>query len=610
MRYWLIALLSVACLAQSQGNAPQAVDSWQDAGRMNGGIGACTPGDTDCANAPEGVNNNDLIVCSKGQEDVTDGCVASGGSNPPWTFSDSASFTWTRETSHNNGGTAGTSSNMFQQMAYTCATSSQTSYQVHVTGNAPPCQTNFTCVRIKNACTSGTITQDAFQQNTFTISGTGITTLTNTLTTTRLNDLIVSGSQPAPNNGTGSTLQPIGLLSLATGDQEANSVAQDLGSLAWGVAPTLGSNSFSWKNLVAIHNTTQQQTIAFQIPITLGDSALPQAAVGVAYKAQLHTYGGLSSSPTYACTGLPASGLSLNTATGLISGTATGTGTLSLGCTSTDGTNTSATDTLSLQIVSSFPIPFVAATPTLTGLGGGGGSITVPGGVCGDVVVLQPQAADDTHGSVGYLQAINGTGNYVHSSDNSPVQRCFVGSGLWNGPQEAWVIGPLNTTGPQTITVANNTAAASALVVLATDVRGAQAICSAPSINSDANTTASGTLSTSYTTLVPNELVLAQTEGWQQGSNQFTAMTFSAPLSSVNSGSGTYIFGGFGSGVIPTPSTITATTNLTETGPGDCGGTFTYCDAVSTLVMSLRPGTDTACPVFSGAGEKFKRYVN
>lgn len=588
MRSVLVLLvLALPCLAQTQGNAPSPADSYLNAAQMNGGGGACSAPGYGCVNFVEGVNSQDLIVCSAGQQTAS---ACGFGSDPPWTFSDTASFTWNMETASNNGLTGG--AKYFLQTGYACTTSSQSTYRVNWSANnGGQCDTDFNCVRIPHACSSGSVTVDAFQANFQATSGTGATTITNTLTTTRTLDLVVSAAQKAAGNGGSNSLHPLGTLGIT-----GNSAGQ--ASMAWGIANTLGSNSFSWDDYNSTHNNTQAQTTAFRIPIILGDSALPQAGTGVAYSAQLHCYGAAVSNPTYTlASGSFPSGISLNTSTGAITGTTSTAGSSTLQFTCTDGTNTSPTDTLTLQ-VSGFGSIQQLATQHL-GFNNGGGSFSFPTSGCGDVITVYSYGVD-THGGSGYLQTINGVNNYVKSSDGSPVQQYFLTAGTRQAPLVMWVIGPLASSAP-TITVANSTSASSGLDAWASLIRGAQAVLDIPTPNSTLGT-ANGSISASYTTVVPNEFLQVGTFTIYN-SNSFT---LSAPFALDTSGNNAFDSYAFGHSLVAGASTVTATTNISNSLSSNCSS-FNFCDPWTTLVTAIRPGFDLACSNFAGSGEKPRR---
>jgi large repetitive protein len=100
-------------------------------------------------------------------------------------------------------------------------------------------------------------------------------------------------------------------------------------------------------------------------PLTVATTALPDGAVGQSYSQTLAANGG---SPPYqwlAGTGFPAF-LTLNAATGVVSGTLTTAGTFSLAVQVTDSVGTVATGTLSLN-VNSAPLTITTVPPISSG---------------------------------------------------------------------------------------------------------------------------------------------------------------------------------------------------------------------------------------------------
>lgn len=548
---------------------------------MNGGTGACA-GTGDCVNFQDGVTAQDLIVCGAWQADPTagGGCT---GPVPNWTFTDTLSNTFTDKSSAHPGD--------YVQLAYQCVGSTNATYRVNRTGNTN-CSSNMVCTRFINACSGGAITVDVFQSNTFSVSGTGITTLTNTLTTTKLNDLIVSIALQAPLNGGSNRISPTGALNFAAGDSTGSP------NMAWAIAPTLGSNSFTWSETNAIFNSDAAQTVAFAIPIRIGNSDLPEAVNGSAYSAQLYCYGGTSATPSFAlASGAVPTGLTLHTATGVIDGTATVNGTTAATYTCTDGTSTSSAVSLPMTVGAGGSITKVT---TFDGnFNGGGGSIIPTQAVCGDILTLVRSGAD-THGGVGYLMGIHGTNNSITSSDGAPVKKCFVNAGLWVAPLEEDIIGPFVGSSP-TITVTNGTSASAGLGYFATLLRGAQAICEKPAASSVAISTTSTSATTNYTTAVANEYL--QMSGIS--TDQSSVWSFNTPLTLDLSNAGTFIPEAFGHAPISTASTVTATVNDTTTA-GICGS-FTNCAYLTALTVAVRPGFDNACAQFAGSGEKHRR---
>lgn len=110
-------------------------------------------------------------------------------------------------------------------------------------------------------------------------------------------------------------------------------------------------------------NATATATVPLTITIAIGVPAVTSATVagstGVAFNYQVVATNGPTS---YAATGLPA-GLSINTASGQITGTPTASGTFTVNLTATNGTG-SGSGVLTLNIALSSPV--VTSTPTVT----------------------------------------------------------------------------------------------------------------------------------------------------------------------------------------------------------------------------------------------------
>jgi hypothetical protein len=98
-------------------------------------------------------------------------------------------------------------------------------------------------------------------------------------------------------------------------------------------------------------------------PLSITTSALPGGTVGSAYSASLNATGG-TPSYTWTASGLP-NGLSLNTSTGVISGTPTGTGTNQISITVTDSSNPkqTASATLPLTVTGTAPLVITNTNP-------------------------------------------------------------------------------------------------------------------------------------------------------------------------------------------------------------------------------------------------------
>jgi len=350
-------------------------------------------------------------------------------------------------------------------------------------------------------------------------------------------------------------------------------------------------------------DTFAMQTLAFKPDsIRLTDTVLPDACNGCTYSAQLHGIGGIAGL-TYACTGLPANGLSLNTSTGVISGTAT-TGTLSLGCTVTDGTTTSATDSLTLHIYGSLQTPFVRAV--FANQSDADGPWQTVSGSCGDLIVIFARGVD-THYADGWVQTINGTNNYLTATSGGttiPFRKLegFVPGVMASGYQ-VYVSNPLTVNGSISLTLANNQSASSANPVsLVFDVAGGELVDQAVG-TSIMTTASSGTWGGSYTTLVNNTLLLAASMSIT--STPYPTLSgISSPFSVLYAGSepsGTDTgVSNYASALISTPQTVNGTVSYSVS----YGSSLIYTAWMQSL-LPIRPApVGSACP--SPAGEQIR----
>ena len=159
--------------------------------------------------------------------------------------------------------------------------------------------------------------------------------------------------------------------------------------------------------LTAQHAFTLNVKAAPPVP-AVATTGLPNAVVGTAYSVQLLASGGSGTFTSWAATGL-ANGLSLNTSTGVISGTPTATATLSLSVTVTDsGAQTSPAKALTLTIDAANQPPTVAWNNPATPADGS----TVSG-----VVRLTVNASDDHAFPTNPVEVWHGpnVGSFVHT---------------------------------------------------------------------------------------------------------------------------------------------------------------------------------------------------
>jgi hypothetical protein len=135
--------------------------------------------------------------------------------------------------------------------------------------------------------------------------------------------------------------------------------------------PAAAGSSTATLQVTDAQNRTAQKAITVNVtppPLTVATVSIPQAQKGSPFTSQLAAIGG-KSPYTWAVTGsaLPA-GLSLASATGIISGTPTATGSFSFTVTATDGESKTASRPLSITVV---PPPLtMALVPALEAVKG------------------------------------------------------------------------------------------------------------------------------------------------------------------------------------------------------------------------------------------------
>lgn len=573
----------MACIvapAQTQGNLPGPLDA-NTGFDSNAG---CTH-TTNCINITENVQIGNEIV----------GCVLWGNAgSAPSSITDSLGNTATQETPYTFGTTG--NDRPFHLQMYHFNSSFAGSDYIIITGGSDMYAKNV------GRFTGVSDTKDGSLTNNNATPSAPEGSVTNSVTSNVNGDIAVSC---LGNTQGGSSVLAVGGGGIVASDNSNPSDTQ----LDYQNLGLLGSYSIVG-NLV---NSNGSDTIAIatalfkpSTTIFIPDTQLPQAADGVAYKAQLHVVGGISATLTYACSGLPSNGLSLNTSTGVISGaTPSGTGTLSLGCTVSDGTNTSATDSLSLQVGASFGSISLGSFVNAQ-FNGGGNSMPALAVGCGDVVILCTSQGDDTHGSSGWVQALSGSGNKYSDSFGSTVQRFPMFGGTHNGPNSCVAFGPITTAGSDVITVSNNQSASSGLIGWALDVKGAQGVLDVGTYANAITTTTNPTASASYTTPVANELAVASSTIACEtaGCSYVGASTsFSAPFSTSFQGGGQYAIAGFGTASVASAGSVTATATFS-------GVTPTNGNDDTTMIVGLRPALPfSGCVAPALPGEKLRRQI-
>lgn len=310
--------------------------------------------------------------------------------------------------------------------------------------------------------------------------------------------------------------------------------------------------------------------------IAIADTALPEAGNGVAYSAQLHCVGGTAAQSYSLFSGTLPTGLSLNTSTGVISGSTTAVGSSSLGFRCTDGTNTSATATMTLVVDSSFAVPFIRASVACQSITCSLGSV-----LANDYICALPMHGFDTHGGNGWVQADNGTNNNVTESlTGATLRRLPWVPGGENAPLTAYCV-RVTASGNENILFTKNTGG-SGLNWIAVSFGNAQGIFDQPTWINDGYEAASPfTFSGSFTTAVANSLLVPVTS---TSYNSSESIAYGGPISLTTTANGfcCYDVTALGNALIASASTTTVSTTVTTGSPA---GSFPV-----TAMFAVRPG--------------------
>lgn len=564
MRFAIALLLVSPSLAQVQGDLPTLKWSIQTCANSQPCNGTIV--------APENIALNDTMVA----------CIVSlAGATV--SISDTLSNTWTLTSPT---ATPAPRNTLQVQIAYTKSTSIGAD-TISLGGTASQ---HFHIGVFKNlGAVDGSVA-------TTTHAGNGaIGTMTTSQTTTTNNDTLVSC--PAPADGNFNQVTPSANTQYVSGEHQAN---EDSGEQFKSVG-VAGVQTFTVNVVDNSNDTYAMQTLAFQPDtIRLADTVLPDGATdGTPYSAQLHCIGGTATQSYSLFSGSLPTGVSLNTTTGSLTGTPTVGGTYPVGFRCSDGTVTSSTQALSILIGGTFSAPFIAKYITL-GAGDVNGAFgTILGAHCGSTIIVFARG-DDTHGSAGWVQSADGVSNYARDTFSSPVQRIvapIVGNTPW--PLVAYAIGPLRFSGDDTISIVNNQISSSGRGnSIAYEITNAGLFDSGGGTNSQTNT-ATGSFSSTITTVVPNTLLLVGSETNFSGTGPISmAAPFSADVVDTDvQGSTNYAHA-----LISSPQVVTVTSNFVN---GD--SLHTEWDQ---LVIPLRPSLRlSACNDFLGAGERPRRQI-
>lgn len=567
MRWLTLILLSAVCSAQVQGNAPYVYDASTDGTLANNSNGQIT--------WPENIAINDTLVACVGAD-----------SGSTYSIADTLGNTWTTTTPTQ---TPSPQTGAVAFMAYT-KSSSAGADTITVTGSGSPSFIHLSMARVKNLG----VVDGSVATSTAPSPVGNIGTISTTQTTTVNGDLIFSCAESAPFGG--SNFQP-GNTENISGVGGVNT-ASTLTLLRTG---TLGSYTAT-ENLFGGSSTYAMQSLAFKpSAIMITDTVMPDAGVGVAYSAQLHGIGG-TAAQSYSCPSLPSNGLSLNTSTGVISSATPTVGTVSFSCTTTDGTNTSSAASLSIKI-SALGTPSIRQTAQLDAdhAGDAGGAAIILSGVrCGDVIIAVMRG-DDTHGGTPWIQAASGVNNSISDSFGSPVRRMLTPiTGNHGWPVVVYAIGPVTQSGSDTITIKNNQQASSGRPVsMVFDISGANLLDDVGAFGTAYTNTTTGSFSATYTTVVPNTLLLSLSDS---DTNSSTAFSVSAPFNIITTTTDAQGLTAWGTALISSASSVTATTSFT-------GGSASN-QQFDALLVPVRPSIlASSCALYVGAGERFKKQI-
>jgi len=555
MRRLIILILSATCSAQVQGGLPNLSQSLVQS--IIGG----TPGQITLS---DGVTAGQLLV----------GCTDSYSSSTK-TFTDSDGNTWSNVASLSLAG------NEFLQLSKAVA--------AHTVSSLTVSATDINNLAVVNNL-SGTV--DVSGTSTSTI---GAGSISNSITTTTDADGIISCSGIDTSSG---------LAHLSwIGSGNAQYAAQNgvNAAMSFTVARAHGSTTVTHLGVggVSLSSVTGIISAAFKPSGTLAISTtkFPDGGNGVPYSAQLTETGAIAA-VTWSVTSGTCFTLSINASTGVYSGTPNSTGTCNVTFQATDGTNT-ITKALTWTIGATLNTPSVRSTTSLGTIGIGSTAATV---ACGDSVIFWLHGAD-THGTTGWIPPINGSGNFIHDSFGlTPQVITPIGGGTGNSGLYGVLFGPMAFSGLDTFTYSNSSSAATALTAYIEVVSGVQAEADLSAIaqNVDTNTSGTYTVSGSYTTVVPNQLM--QVFG---GSDQDGYISASADTLGMNSPFSVLATGGSGfdntalaSALISSPTTQTSTLSITHSGTQERAGI---------VQIALRPSIVTNCsPVGT---EKIRRQV-
>lgn len=564
-----ILLLASTCFAQVQGNRPTVVDCAQDR------AGGNTPG---VILWPESVSANDTIVLG---------------------FLTSNTNTFTLADDGAAGAGAWTTTSVTTTPAPQNGTDVWMAWK-RFSGSGRPTitltQTSGTGYFYMQGCRYSGLNGTDGSVATATTSNPGgtLATLSTSNTTTTNNDVLVSAMGAGPFGTNDFTIS--NTESPVHEGTASPPISAFFSTLYAGAAGSITATNRIFGDSGA-NSTFAMQTLAFKPDaIKIADTILPDAGSGVSYSAQLHCIGG-TAGQTYSLFGgsLPA-GITLNTATGLISGSSTATGAYSPQFKCTDGTVTSAAQILSLQVGGTLGIPNVRQINNSWSGDNGGGFFDMNVN-CGSTLIVVARG-DDTHGGQGFQQAVNGVNNKISDTFGS-TWRIMTGPVTGNGAFPIVVyVATVTQSGVDMVTVGNNQVASSARPIsLALEVTGGNVLDNGAQANAYLNT-ATGSLAPSFTSVVNNTLLLslADTLG------NLTSWSVGAPFSVISDGGDVEGKTQYSTALISSPATTTVTSSFT-------GGSVQQ-QQYDALIVPIRPALAiSGCPANFGTGEKIRRQI-
>lgn len=571
MRYFALILLTATCFAQTQGNAPELLDSYQSdtLGATAGQIAYPEPI----------VAGNELVFCIN---------INATAATP--TVTDSLGNTWTM--------TAGTTApapqaNRTVYMAYTHSAFSGADTISYSNPGALAQTASVGRFTGLSGVLDGSVVTATYVGNTGV--GGGVGTFNTSATTTVNNSLGVSCAGMSA-FGT-SNIGPSSNTEMVSFNQETNN-AQSFMSMtrttsAGTYTPTFSTyNDFSFGS----HATFMAQTIFFKpaATIAIGDTVLPHALNGTAYSYTLHCIGGTAAQTYSLFSGSFPSGITLNTSTGVISGTTTSIGASSLQFKCTDGTNTSAAQAITFTVDSTAGLPTVQQSATFET---GSGTFNSPV-ACGDLIAIYFYGAD-THGNNGWIWPQTSATSVTFSDTLGTTFNRVSPLGATNQAGYQLYIGQAPSSGSETVTFSHTGAqAGSGLSSVMVDIANAQIPVDNGTMSS-AGTQASSPYSftNSLTTVVPNQLLLVAA-----ASNSQNDTISLSPMSVGQSNAAALNSAALGWQLVTSPSSTTATATITTTQPNSNFGEI--------VMAGIRPGVAPAgCSRVTGGGEKIRRVV-